>query len=221
MIPKTARGVCFDIGGVLVDVGRAGFLAEELAELLHAPAARVRDLLIRYGKTQPRSPQSLASTMTAACAQPGAYDLVLAALTRRHAAIEDAVLFPDALPVLRAVRDRGWHVAFLSNAIGHNGLQRPAYYELADVVVHSWEIGACKPDPLAFRAVESQLGLSPRELVSVGDSLRADVHGALQAGWSALHVPRISGHTAPDGVAPVCADLYEVLSLLPNLRNER
>lgn len=220
-MPQAARGVCFDIGGVLVDVGPDGFLAEELAELLGAPTRRVRDLLIRHGKTQLRSPESLATAMTAACAQPRAYGLVLAALNRRRAAIEDAVLFPDALPVLRAVRERGWRIAFLSNAIGHNGLRRPNYYDLAEVVVHSWEIGACKPDSLAFRAVESRLGLSSHELVSVGDSLHADVRGALEAGWSAIHLPRTGGVAAPDGLVPVCADLYEVLSLLHDRRSQR
>lgn len=219
MLPETLRGVCFDIGGVLVDVGGTGFLAEELADLLHAPAPQVRDLLIRHGKTQPRSPENLATAVTAGCAQPGAYEPVLEALIRRHAAMEEAVLFPEVLPVLRAVRGRGWRIAFLSNAIGHHGLCRPAYYDQADVVVHSWEIGVCKPDPRAFRAVESRLALAPHELVAVGDSLRADIRGALQAGWSAVHVPRTGGAVSDEGV-PVCADLSEVLSLLPDRSRE-
>lgn len=221
MVPETVRGVCFDIGGVLVDVRETGFLAEELAGLVHAPAEYVRALLVEHGKTQPRSAEDLASALTQACAQASAHSPILQALNRRHAAIENPVLFPDVWPMLRTMAERGWRIAFLSNAIGHTGLRRPTYYDLAEVVVHSWEIGVCKPAPGAFRAIETRLGLKPSELVSVGDSLHADIHGALQAGWSAIHLPRTREQPAREDGVPVCADLYEVLSLLPNRRNPR
>lgn len=146
---------------------------------------------------------------------------MLRALTRRHAAIGNPVLFPDVWPVLRMLAERGWRIAFLSNAIGHTGLRRPACYDLAEVVVHSWEIGVCKPAREAFRAIESRLGLNPSELVGVGDSRHADIYGALQAGWSALHLPRTGERPACGDGVPVCADLYEVLSLLPDRRSPR
>lgn len=213
-VPNSVQAVCFDIGGVLVEVSD-GFLAEELTELLGAPADVVRQMLILNGKTRPSTPETLAAVMTEECGLPGTYDGVLAAIRRRFAAIEAPILYPDALPVLRALREQGWRVVFLSNAVGHTGLHRPAYYDFAETVLHSWEIGACKPDPRAFHTVEERTGLAPGELVNVGDSFNADIRGALDVGWSAIHLPRTGGAATPSGLVPVCADLHQVLSLLP------
>lgn len=214
-IPESVRAVCFDIGGVLVDVGSSGFLAEELAEILDVPARLVRQLLIRHGKTRPSTPENLATAIAEGCDCPGKRDLVLATVHRRHEAIAHPVLYPDALPVLRTLRKAGWRIVFLSNAIGHPAyLRRPAYFDFAEAVVHSWEIGVCKPDRRAFQVVEQRTGLAPHELVKVGDSLEADVGGALNAGWAAIHLPRTSGSATSTGVVPVCTDLYQVLSLL-------
>ena len=80
---------------------------------------------------------------------------------------------------------------------------------------------ACKPDQRAFQVVEQRTGLAPHELVSVGDSLGADVRGALNAGWAAIHLPRTGGPAAPTGLVPVCTNLHEVLSLLPERRARR
>lgn len=218
-LPDSLRAVCFDVGGVLVDVGR-GFLAEELAEILDAPTELVRRLLIRHGKTRPCTPDELASAIVDGCACPSKHELVLAAVHRRYDAIAHPVLYPDALPVLAALRETGWRIVFLSNAIGHPDYHQPlAYFDFAETVIHSWEIGACKPDRQAFHAVEQRTGLAPYELVCVGDSLDADVKGAVNAGWAAVHLPRTGGPVATAWLAPVVTDLHQVLSLLPERRN--
>lgn len=218
-LPDSLRAVCFDIGGVLVDVGR-GFLAEELAEILDAPVPLVRRLLIAHGKTRPCMPEELASAIAGGCGCPDKQELALAAVHRRYDAIAHPVLYPDALPVLATLREAGWRIVFLSNAIGHPDHHRaPAYFDYAETVLHSWEIGACKPDRRAFHAVEQRTRLAPHELVSVGDSLNADVRGALNAGWAAVHLPRTGGPAAAAGLVPVVTDLHQVLSLLPERRN--
>lgn len=218
-LPDSLRAVCFDIGGVLVDVGR-GFLAEELAEILDAPAHLVRRLLIEHGKTKPYTPEQLASAIVDGCRCPSQRELVLAAVRSRYDAIAHPVLYPDALAMLTTLREAGWRIVFLSNAIGHPDYHRPPdYFDYAETVLQSWEIGACKPDRRAFQAVEQRTGLAPHELVSVGDSLEADVKGALNAGWAAVHLPRTGGPAATTGLAPVVTNLQQVLSLLPELRS--
>jgi putative hydrolase of the HAD superfamily len=56
-------------------------------------------------------------------------------------------------------------------------------------VFASSEIGWRKPAPQFFRTIQEQLGLSPHELLMVGDDLQLDIAAANRAGWQALHVP--------------------------------
>ena len=59
----------------------------------------------------------------------------------------------------------------------------------ADFVFASSEIGWRKPAPQFVRTIQEQLGLSPHELLMVGDDLQLDIAAANRAGWQALHVP--------------------------------
>jgi putative hydrolase of the HAD superfamily len=59
---------------------------------------------------------------------------------------------------------------------------------LFDAVVVTGALAAGKPDERAFRAVLDELGTDPGSTVYVGDNAEADVHGAKEAGLSAVHV---------------------------------
>ncbi|MGH4022427.1 MAG: HAD family hydrolase [Pseudonocardiaceae bacterium] len=218
MLPEHLRAVCFDIGGVLVRVPR-GFLAEELADTLGADPDRVRQLLIEYGKRRRSSSRILARALATGCGQPVDVDRVEAILRQRHRDIADPVLYPDAIPTMETLRAAGWRICFLSNAISDTADRpRPAWFSFAEVVVHSWEIGYCKPEIQAFRAIEQRMGLAAREIVSVGDSLRSDVLGALDASWSAVHLPRTGRPPPPPHVVPTISSLPELLTILPPVR---
>jgi len=52
------------------------------------------------------------------------------------------------------------------------------------------EFGVGKPDPRIFAAACERLGCAPNEVLHVGDDLRLDVHGALDAGMQAAWVRR-------------------------------
>lgn len=103
------------------------------------------------------------------------------------------VAYEDAAPVLRLVRESGRLVAVLTNGdivqqrakLRHIGL-----LDLCDEIFASSQLPAGKPDPRAFRAVSATRRLAPQECLMVGDDLDADVRGALNAGWHAVHVDR-------------------------------
>jgi len=57
-------------------------------------------------------------------------------------------------------------------------------------IVVSEEIGLRKPRPEIFARVADALGLAPRELLHVGDDLRADVGGAARAGMRTVWLTR-------------------------------
>jgi len=211
MLPDHLRAVCFDIGGVLVRMPR-GPLAEELTDILHADPEQIRRLLVAHGKRRRNSPRTLARIVATQCGSTEV-DALEAALRLRHRDIATPGFYPDAIPTLEALAAAGWRICFLSNAVGDTeDRPRPDYYSFAEVVVHSWDIGYCKPEAGAFRAVEVRMGLAPHEMVNVGDSLRFDVRGATDAGWSAVHLTRLD---TPSGAAPSISSLLDLPALLP------
>jgi len=76
----------------------------------------------------------------------------------------------------------------------------------------SSEIGAEKPDPRAFRAVEKALNLSPKNILHVGDSLEQDYLAAQAAGWQAVLVA-----PGPPAPLPSAAYVTRLDDLLPSL----
>jgi HAD superfamily hydrolase (TIGR01509 family) len=201
--------VCFDIGGVLVEMPR-GPLAQELAAVLDRDVEWVRDLLIEHGKMRRIEVSALAEIL-AGRTRFDRRDRVEAALKQRVADVAEPRFFPDALPVLEQLRSSGWRICMLTNAVGTPG-PRPCYYSYAEVVAHSWEIGYCKPELAAFREVERLMDLPPHQIVKVGDSPRFDIAGARRAGWATVHVAR-------DGAASTVEadEVIGTLAALPDL----
>ncbi len=105
--------------------------------------------------------------------------------------------FPDTVPTLQALRERGIPVGVVSD-IGIDF--RPVFDALGisaylDVVVLSCEHGACKPDPSVFRTACDRLGVEPAATLMVGDNALTD-GGAVGAGLPVLLLPLTSGKQA-------------------------
>lgn len=122
--------------------------------------------------------------------------------------------YPDVVPTLRALRERGLRLVVASNwdsslpdFLGPVGL-----LELVDGVVTSAVAGAAKPDPAVFVAALAAAGVEPDAALHVGDSLENDVEGARAAGLRALLVARDHA-PAPAGVETI-RSLAELPALL-------
>jgi putative hydrolase of the HAD superfamily len=75
------------------------------------------------------------------------------------------------------------------------------------VVADSGRLGIEKPDPAIFQWTAAQLGVAVGEVAHVGDSLAADVEGALNAGMRAVWFRgRGQQATPPDARAAHDAD---------------
>jgi putative hydrolase of the HAD superfamily len=96
--------------------------------------------------------------------------------------------FPDVVPTLDALVDHT-RIAVLSN---NHLIDR----EARRLRLHDWfEFAMCptgcfKPEPEAFQQACARLGLEPNEVAYVGDSVRADALGALDAGLVPIWVDR-------------------------------
>ena len=97
------------------------------------------------------------------------------------------VLYPDTLPCLRALRERGLWVGAVGNmAVVHEELVRPH----VDLVASSERWGVEKPSPEFFARIVAESGFEPGELAYVGDRVDNDVAPARAAGMLAVHVRR-------------------------------
>ena len=99
----------------------------------------------------------------------------------------EADLYPDALPTLRALRERGLVVGVAGNmGAANEEFIRPH----VDYVGSSGNWGVKKPQPEFFQHIASDLERPAREIAYVGDRVDNDVQPALAAGMVAVHVRR-------------------------------
>jgi putative hydrolase of the HAD superfamily len=75
----------------------------------------------------------------------------------------------------------------------------PTLKERAEAVVVCEKTGALKPDPAVFEHATEQAGVTPEDVLYVGDSYRSDVEGAQRAGWRvAWYAPGGTDGRSPD-----------------------
>jgi len=155
------------------------------------------------------------------CAEEIRRELGLAELD--HATAREAMLaalrfraFPDALPLLRTLRERGVRVVAAGNwdASLPEGLERTGLAPYLDGAVSSAVVGAAKPDPAVFRAALDHAGCEPGEAFHIGDSMQADVEGARAAGIRVALLDRHGVSPDPPPGVPKLSSLDEVPSVI-------
>jgi HAD superfamily hydrolase (TIGR01662 family) len=141
------------------------------------------------------------------------------------AACRHFFLYDDVEPALRTLAAAGMKLGLISNT------QRPldefaAHFELIGLfssAISSAELGYLKPHPAIFEAALSAVGVPAAEAIMVGDSVKADIEGARQAGMRAVLVRRSGAglssplqHTLGPGYddVPVIGSLAELPALL-------
>ena len=140
----------------------------------------------------------------------------------------DVDLLRGARELLLALQERGYRIGLVADGRSDESAVLRARHELdslIDAVVISDEVGAAKPDRLAFDAALSRLGIPRAEagrVVMVGNRLERDVRGASDLGmvsvwidWSARYrkSPREPSEV-PDHVIHEPLELLEVLDRL-------
>jgi FMN phosphatase YigB (HAD superfamily) len=178
------RAVCFDIGETLVDETRHW---TEWAEFLGVPALT---LFTAIGVAMQRG-QSLrrvfeifrpdidpANVRKLRAAQGWRYDFT---------AMD---LYPDALPCLTTLRERGCKVLIAGNQPIESEAALARLSLPADVIASSAGWGVSKPDPGFFAKVIEAAGEPAGSVAYVGDRLDNDVLPSLAAGMKAVFVRR-------------------------------
>ena len=121
--------------------------------------------------------------------------------------------YPDALPALSELRERGLTLVVASNWdcslpdwLGPTGI-----LELVDGVVTSAEVGAAKPNPRVFERALAVASVEPAQALHVGDKLDNDIDGAAAAGVRGVLLQREG--SPPPGIEAI-SSLRELAALL-------
>ncbi len=203
------RCIVFDLWNTLVQ-SQGGSPFQQVQALLDADQQEAYPALVQDGMRHdhPTAEAFLASWRERLGLKPEQARAMAQAFATADA---EACLFPETLTTLDRSRELG-RLALLSNTqrfdlglMSRLGLD--PYFRTQGL---SAELGALKPEPRAFEAMQQKLGLFPGNLVMVGDSWTDDVEGALAVGWTAIWVNR-KGLPRPDHDPD--AELVEVESL--------
>jgi putative hydrolase of the HAD superfamily len=137
---------------------------------------------------------------------PAAHDVAVELTSRwtQHANFE---LYDDTLPTLRDLRTRGVKIGLVSNSARdvHEFAQHHCLE--IDAGISSFHHGKTKPHASIFRAVLDLLDVEPHEALMVGDSVDADIEGAVAIGMQAVLLDRL-------GLVPDFAPRIESLAEL-------
>lgn len=205
----------WDLAARHFDPARAGEIRSRLAEVEAETFARTEG---------DQTSSTLRQILDAASASLG-LDVTEAVLEEAGTHYLDAwtphiVHEPDAVEVLRWIKDRGWRTGLLSNthwprAFHEHFLERDGLADHLDARLYTSELSHMKPHPSVFSAACDALGVGdPATVVFVGDRLHDDVFGAKAAGMRAVwrrnsFVPTYA--VEPDAIIDTLTDLVRVL----------
>ena len=236
---RTLDTILFDLDDTLLDDSTAykraarrvaddlaaerGIDAERLVSAFVAEANGYWKKLSQESLTQPVHDARTQLWSNALVASGLAFDAVLAqrcadTYTRYRADVLE--LFPGALELVQALRERGCKLGIVSNgfaATHHEKIDRLDLRRHVDALFLADEIGMVKPDPEIFRLACRTLGSEPARTAMVGDRYDRDIIGAASVGLFTVLID-IHAIPLPEGARPpdaVVDSIGEVLAVLP------
>jgi putative hydrolase of the HAD superfamily len=135
-----------------------------------------------------------------------------------------AVPYDDAIPVLQCLRQRGYKIGLITNAMlpmwmRDIELQHYQILDYFDVRLTSGDVGYIKPHPAIYHRALELLAVAPENAIFIGDRPENDVAGANNAGMVSVWMdpPHLSNEL--NGVQPdyTITQLNELLPILEQL----
>ncbi|KAF5644918.1 hypothetical protein F52700_2399 [Fusarium sp. NRRL 52700] len=91
---------------------------------------------------------------------------------------------PGSIQVLTKLRNNGYRIAIITNGPTESQIEKAkaiGVFDLVECVITSEEVGHPKPDGRIFQYALEKLDVQPDHAYMVGDSVEADIKGALDA----------------------------------------
>jgi HAD superfamily hydrolase (TIGR01509 family) len=229
-MPPT-RAVLLDVGDTLVHWGvpkperlawvcaQAGFALPADPDLIRRAAiAGEQHLTAAFGRFSLASEDDWRGFYQVVLAVLGCPSSAADALARHHLSLRAPwSVDPDAVLVLRELRQRGYRIGLVSVWDGTLATlcRTWAFTDLVNVIADSSVVGYHKPNPAHFRHALDALQVKPEHALHVGDTYDADVLGAEAAGIRPVLLDPLGHERRP------CADritsLPALLDLCPTL----
>lgn len=191
-----------DLDGTLIDTlgdfnGALNGMLDELA-LPGVNPARIAQLI---GKGSEHLVASVLALVRGEAAPPDLFERAFAAYQRHYAGVNGrhATVFPGADEGLKALRERGWKLACLTNkptAFAQALLRDKGLAGYFDVCFGGDAFEKKKPDPLPLLKTCEALGTLPAQTLMVGDSSN-DAQAARAAGCPVILVTYGYNHGQP------------------------
>lgn len=177
--------VCLDVGETLIDETRVADTWAELLGVTRLTFAAVFGATLASGGLHREAFERLARFTGR-----GDWSQVRDQFEAAYGPFRHSDLYPDALPALDALRERGYRVAILANQPAQRTAELAALGVVAEVMAMSDELGVAKPSPDFFTRAVELLGARPSDVAYVGDRPDNDVAPALAAGMRAVWLRR-------------------------------
>jgi len=175
----------FDVGNTLATFTAPGVVSRLLAQttLDHREARRYLLALQTHVVTQELVDQT--------CAKLNTQTFDISSYETPNGYVQDG-----AENMLQELTARGHPIVTLSNTSSLDASPLPGSLQsYVKTVYRSFEIGAVKPSPEAFNHVLRRERLGSTNAIMVGDSLKADIYGAMALGMRAVWLaPASHGH---------------------------
>jgi putative hydrolase of the HAD superfamily len=185
----------------------AGVSERQLAEGFH------RTRMERNTGAYASAEDALRGVLAAAGAPP-ADDAAIARMLEAEAAFDDSVgLHEDAVPTIRALRERGAKLALVSNCSNTTRgiVDRLGFDDLFDAVILSFEVKVRKPDAGIYEAALEAIDTEPADAIFVDDqtaycdgarALGIDTRLIVRDGWAPYEgYSETNGHTVIGSLA--------------------
>jgi len=176
------RWVCLDVGETLIDETRIWSLwADELGVPRLTFLAALGSVIARGGEHRDVFPIFGADD----------WQLRMASVEGAYGGFGVDDLYPDALPALAALRERGFRLSIVANQPASRSDELRAIGVEGEVVAMSEQLGVAKPAPAFFaRALELMGSPDPADVAYVGDRVDNDLLPAMAAGMRAVWIRR-------------------------------
>ncbi len=123
-------------------------------------------------------------------------------------------LFPDTLPIINLLKQRGVPISIVSNYGAHliYTLYKLKIYDYFDFVIVSSIVGVAKPDPKIFEMAMEKAGIPANQILYVGDNVTDDIEGANNVGIDAVLINR--PHREPSTAPMIIDSLLDIEALV-------
>lgn len=133
---------------------------------------------------------------------------------------KQTALFPGAIETLTELKRQQYRMHIITNGfheVQHVKLETSGLKSFFDVVLSSESIGFTKPHREIFQEAQRLTNCQPQHAIMIGDDFKADIIGALNANWTAIHFDPEIKFKKERNVPRVRSlnELPEVINLLP------